>query len=131
MSQLPAPANHRPSISVAVVVGVGYLLVMYLLARHGGYELAADTPQQQLLYLVWIGLGQLLLAGLPVYLLVEYGYLLPTVVFLGIAGYAVGVELGGSADSSLAIYGMFWVVPMAVVLLAVGIEYAVRSTVLG
>jgi len=104
--------------------------VLYLLARRGGYELAADSPQQRLLYLIWIGLGHLLLATVSVYLLVEYGFVLPGGIFVMIAGYAVSVELAGSADSSLSIYGMFWLIPMVIVLIAAGIEYVLRSTVL-
>ncbi|WP_255171338.1 hypothetical protein [Natrononativus amylolyticus] len=56
------------------------------------------------------------------YLFVKYGYVAPVVAFLGVAGYAVGVELGGTTDSPFAIYGMFWLGPLAVVLLTSGLE---------
>jgi hypothetical protein len=130
MTSLPFLSTDQQSTAIALIVGVSYLLVLYLLARRGGYELAADSPQQRLLYLIWIGLGHLLLATVSVYLLVEYGFVLPGGIFVMIAGYAVSVELAGSADSSLSIYGMFWLIPMVIVLIAAGIEYVLRSTVL-
>jgi len=130
MTSLPFLSTDQQSTAIALVIGVSYLLILYFLARRGGYELAADTSQQRLLYIIWIGLGHLLLAAVPVYLLVEYGFVLPGCIFVIIAGYAVSVELVGSADSSLSIYGMFWLVPMAILLLAAGIEYVLRSTVL-
>lgn len=128
----PFQSTERQSTAVALAfafgVGIGYLLVLYLLARRGGYEFATETPQQRLVYASWIGLGHLLVAAVPAYLFAKYGFLLPEAVFVVIAGYAVAVELGGGADSSLAIYGMFWLVPMAVILIAAGVEYVVRST---
>jgi hypothetical protein len=130
MTSLPFLSTDQQSTAIALIVGVSYLLVLYLLARRGGYELAADSPQQRLLYLIWIGLGHLLLATVSVYLLVEYGFVLPGGIFVMIAGYAVSVELAGSADNSLSIYGMFWLIPMVIVLIAAGIEYVLRSTVL-
>lgn len=128
MTQLSiVPSSQTQSAIVALVVGVGYLLVLYALARRGGYEFAADTRIGVALYTLWIGAGHLLLASLPVYLFVRYGYLVPLLTFFGLAGYAVAVELGGSADSPLAIYGMFWLVPLAVVLTAAALEYGVRT----
>ncbi|ATW89554.1 hypothetical protein halTADL_2845 [Halohasta litchfieldiae] len=130
MTSLPFLSTDQQSTAIALVIGVSYLLILYFLARRGGYELAADTPQQRLLYLVWIGFGHLLLAAVPAYLLVEYSFVLPSGIFVMIAGYAVSVELAGSADSSLSIYGMFWLAPMVIVLIAAGIEYVLRSIVL-
>ncbi len=131
MTRLPLLSSSQDhSVLVALVAGVIYLLALYALARRGGYEFAADTTEQVALYALWIGLGHLLLASLPVYLLVQYGYLAPLVAFLGIAGYVIAVEVGGAADSPLAIYGMFWLVPLAMILGVAGLEYAARTTIL-
>jgi hypothetical protein len=134
MTSFPFLSTDQQSTAIALasalVVGVVYLFVLYFLACRGGYKLAVDSPQQRLFYFVWIGLGHFLLAAVPVYLLVEYSFVLPGGVFVMIAGYAVTVELAGSADSSLSIYDLFWLIPMVIVLVAVGIEYVIWSTVL-
>ncbi|MCU4973892.1 hypothetical protein OB955_14225 [Halobacteria archaeon AArc-m2/3/4] len=117
-------------MGVALAVGAGYTLGMYALAALGGYQFDASSTPQLLFYVVWITGGQLLLGSLPTYLLVRYGYLSPFVLFVGIAGYAVSVELSGSADSSLAIYGMFWILPVGSILAVSGIEHVARAIVL-
>lgn len=123
-------SNQYHSTGVALAVGIVYTLGMYALAARGGYQFEAGTTAQLLFYVVWITGGQLLVASIPTYLFVRYGYLSPLLTFGIIVAYAVFVELSGSADSSLAIYGLFWILPVALILAVAGIEYATRATVL-
>lgn len=123
-------SSQSHSTSVALAVGIVYALGMYALAAFGGYQFEVEMSAGLLFYVVWITGGQLLIASVPTYLFVRYGYLFPLLMFGVIVVYTVSVELSGSADSSLAVYGFFWILPVALILVAAGIEYAVRATVL-
>lgn len=127
-------------ILASVLVGIGHLLAVVAVAVAAGESIpsVSELAAGQLSEYGMLGLtlvGVVLLGTIPALCFARFRLVSPTVVVVGGFAFAVyrthryvrDVVHPGASPSPVVSYAVLWFVPLAVVIVAAALEYAVRS----
>lgn len=125
---LPVPASRRRATSVASAVGLLHAVVMTWFAARLGVTVSGmpDWP----LFLFGAG-GMWVVAAVPAYLLLARRLVAPATLLAALVLWDARTELGASVEDAHALYFGGWFLVLALVLVAAGVEYALRRLSLG
>ena len=137
---MPNGLSRRP-IAIGLLAGLAHaVLALWLRGVVRGRSVPIDTPESPSGVLVLSGtvLGLVLLGGIPVALYVRYRLLAPIVALVVLFAWAFAsswhyfepARRTGATPIELyadSLFGVLWIVPLAVVLLVGLVEYSIRS----